>query len=168
LISQFGDEEQTAISVSSFFTEEMNIEISAFLLLLGWISDAIGRKYVFVIMFITQSILYFILPQISNQILFTVAACYLLACYGGGFATMPAFAADSFGPGYIGKVYGIMLTAWGAAGVIGPYVFAQMKGISLFVAAGLLALGFLIALAYQRPKSKNEIKEPKISSEASK
>jgi hypothetical protein len=39
LISQLGDKEQTAILVSSFFTEEMNIEISAFLLLLGWISD---------------------------------------------------------------------------------------------------------------------------------
>jgi hypothetical protein len=39
LICQFGDEEQTAMLVTSFFTEEMNIEISAFLLLLGWISD---------------------------------------------------------------------------------------------------------------------------------
>jgi OFA family oxalate/formate antiporter-like MFS transporter len=105
-------------------------------------------------MFVTQAVLYIVLPGISSQLLFTVIACYLLACYGGGFATMPAFAADSFGPSYIGKVYGMMLTAWGAAGVVGPLVFAQMKGIALYVAAGLLIVGFVLALLYSRPERK--------------
>jgi OFA family oxalate/formate antiporter-like MFS transporter len=123
-------------------------------LLWAWTSDAIGRKNVFIIMFISQAVLYILLPQIDNKLIFTVVACYLLACYGGGFATMPAFAADSFGPGYIGKVYGIMLTAWGAAGIVGPLVFAQIKGIAVYVAAGLLAAGFLIALSYKRPQPK--------------
>jgi OFA family oxalate/formate antiporter-like MFS transporter len=123
-------------------------------LLWAWTSDAIGRKNVFIIMFITQAVLYVLLPQIDNKLIFTVVACYLLACYGGGFATMPAFAADSFGPGYIGKVYGIMLTAWGAAGIVGPLVFAQIKGIAVYVAAGLLVAGFLIALSYKRPAPK--------------
>jgi OFA family oxalate/formate antiporter-like MFS transporter len=125
-------------------------------LIWAWTSDAIGRKNVFIIMFISQAVLYVLLPQIDNQLIFTIAACYLLACYGGGFATMPAFAADSFGPGYIGKVYGIMLTAWGAAGIVGPLVFAQIKGIAVYVAAGLLAAGFLIALSYKRPAPKAE------------
>ncbi len=120
----------------------------------AWLSDAIGRKNVFMTMFLTQAILYILLPQISSQLIFTVIACYLLACYGGGFATMPAFAADSFGPAYIGRVYGIMLTAWSVAGVIGPFVFAQLKGIALYVAAGLLIVGFLIALSYKRPEPK--------------
>jgi len=119
-------------------------------------SDFIGRKNVFITMFITQALLYIYLPQVSAVFLFTVIACYLLACYGGGFATMPAFAADSFGPGYIGKVYGIMLTAWGCAGVFGPLVFSipAIKPIALYVAAGILALGFLIAISYRPPKAK--------------
>jgi OFA family oxalate/formate antiporter-like MFS transporter len=121
----------------------------------AWTSDAIGRKNVFITMFVSQAILYFILPQISSQLIFTIFACYLLACYGGGFATMPAFAADSFGPGYIGKVYGIMLTAWGAAGIVGPLVFAEIKSIAVYVAGGLLAVGFLIALSYKRPAPKS-------------
>ncbi|HOG08819.1 MAG: OFA family MFS transporter [Syntrophales bacterium] len=120
-------------------------------LLWAWISDAIGRKNVFIIMFITQAVLYILLPQIGDKLIFTIIACYLLACYGGGFATMPAFAADSFGPAYIGKVYGMMLTAWGLAGVVGPLVFAQLKGIALYVAAGLLIVGFLLAVAYKKP-----------------
>lgn len=123
-------------------------------LIWAWTSDAIGRKYVFMIMFFTQALLYIYLPQVGVQVLFTVLACYLLACYGGGFAVMPAFAADSFGPGYIGKVYGMMLTAWGAAGVVGPFVFAQIKGIALYVAAGMLLVGFILALAYKPPEKK--------------
>lgn len=120
----------------------------------AWTSDAIGRRMVFITMFISQAILYVYLPQVSEQFLFTVLACYLLACYGGGFAVMPAFAADSFGPGYIGKVYGMMLTAWGCAGVVGPLVFAQIKGIALYVAAGMLLGGFVLAFMYKPPAKK--------------
>ncbi len=118
------------------------------------LSDKIGRRMVFVTMFITQAILYVLLPMIGTQIIFTIIACYLLACYGGGFATMPAFAADSFGPGYIGKVYGMMLTAWACAGVAGPLVFAAIKGVALYVAAALLILGFVVALVYKAPAHK--------------
>jgi len=118
------------------------------------VSDFIGRRMVFLTMFATQAILYILLPQISNDLVFTIIACYLLACYGGGFATMPPFTADSFGPGYIGKVYGIMLTAWACAGVVGPLVFAQIPKQALHVAAGLLILGFVIALTFKRPTPK--------------
>ena len=120
----------------------------------AWTSDAIGRKNVFIAMFITQAALYILLPQIENQMIFTIISCYLLACYGGGFATMPAFVADSFGPGYIGKVYGMMLTAWAAAGIVGPLVFAAIKGVALYVAAGLLIVGLLLALGFKRPAPK--------------
>ena len=41
LTRQFGNEEQTTNLISSFFAENANIEISAFLLLLGWVSDAL-------------------------------------------------------------------------------------------------------------------------------
>ncbi|MDY0000780.1 MAG: OFA family MFS transporter [Polyangia bacterium] len=117
------------------------------------VSDKIGRKMVFIIMFATQGVLYVVMPEIANVTLFTIIACYLLACYGGGFATMPAFAADSFGPANIGRVYGTMLTAWGAAGIAGPLVFAleALKGKSLYVAAGMLAAGFVLSILYKRP-----------------
>ena len=113
---------------------------------------AIGRRGVFGFMFASQAIIYILvaLGILSNYWIFLIAACYLLACYGGGFATMPAFAADNFGPGYIGKVYGFMLTAWSAAGIVGPLAFAQFKDQSLFIAAALLLLGFMFALVFKR------------------
>lgn len=123
----------------------------------AWLSDGIGRKNVFLAMFITQAILYMLLPRISNETAFTVIACYLLACYGGGFATMPAFCADSFGPACIGRIYGTMLTAWGVAGIAGPFLFAQFsKGMALNVAAILLLVGMVITVLYKAPVRKAE------------
>jgi OFA family oxalate/formate antiporter-like MFS transporter len=121
------------------------------------VSDTIGRKSVFAIMFASQAVIYALVAMgiINGYYLFLVAACYLLACYGGGFATMPAFCADSFGPGYIGKCYGFMLTAWACAGIVGPLVFAKLgRSTALSVAACLLVVGFFISLAYKSPDLK--------------
>jgi len=129
-------------------------------LIWAWLSDAIGRKAVFATMFVTQAALYVYLPHVADSVLFTVIACYLLACYGGGFATMPAFAADSFGPRSIGRVYGTMLTAWGCAGIVGPLVFAQLsRGAALYTAAGLLLVGFLLAVSYKPPRRATAVVE---------
>jgi OFA family oxalate/formate antiporter-like MFS transporter len=40
---------------------------------------------------------------------------------------MPAFAADFFGAKDFGSIYGIMLTAWGAAALFGPTLIATPK-----------------------------------------
>jgi len=46
-----------------------------------------------------------------------------------------------------------MLTAWGCAGIVGPLVFAQLSRVqALYTAAGLLVVGFVIALSYKRPR----------------
>jgi len=123
---------------------------------LGWarISDYVGRKQVFLVMFATQVVLYLLLGAglVSNYWIFMLIGCYLLACYGGGFATMPAFAADSFGAANIGRIYGFMLTAWSVAGVVGPLIFAQIPDYALFVAAGLLAVGLVVTVSFRAPR----------------
>ena len=117
------------------------------------VSDKIGRKGVYMVMFVSQALLYIFLPQVTSVLLFTIIACYLLSCLGGGFAVMPAFTADSFGPTNIGKIYGFILTAWGAAGVVGGFVFAEFnKQQSLYTAAGCLLIGFVIAFLFSRPQ----------------
>jgi len=123
----------------------------------AWLSDSTGRKAVFIVMFISQALLYLALPQISNVTLFTVVACYLLSCYGGGFSVMPALVADSFGPAHVGRIYGAILTAWGAAGVVGPLVFAGLKGSAIYVAAGMLIVGLLLIVAYKKPEGKQAV-----------
>jgi MFS transporter, OFA family, oxalate/formate antiporter len=121
------------------------------------LSDRLGRKGVFMLILGTQVPLFFLLPQIGNVVAFTILACYILACYGGGFATMPAYAADTFGSKNMGSIYGKILLAWAAAGVAGPILMEKIKSASgsfkmaIYVAAVLLAVGFVINLLYRKP-----------------
>jgi OFA family oxalate/formate antiporter-like MFS transporter len=53
-----------------------------------------------------------------------------------------------------------MLTAWAAAGVAGPFIFAYIKEITgnfegaLYAAAAILAVGFILSRQYHKPKHK--------------
>lgn len=93
----------------------------------AWFSDLIGRRWVFLSMFVVQAIVFFFLPRISSFPAFTAMCFIVLLCYGGGFGTMPAFAADYFGAENVGSIYGLMLTAWGFAGVFGPMLIANIR-----------------------------------------
>jgi MFS transporter, OFA family, oxalate/formate antiporter len=93
----------------------------------AWLSDTIGRKAVFLAMFLLQAAAFLLLSQVSGFVSLTVLSFVVLLCYGGGFGTMPAFAADYFGARNVGSIYGLMLTAWGMAGVVGPTFIAQVR-----------------------------------------
>jgi OFA family oxalate/formate antiporter-like MFS transporter len=96
-------------------------------LLWAWFSDTIGRRAVFLTMFLLQSALFLLLAHAHQFALFSLLAFLVLLCYGGGFGTMPAFAADYFGAKQIGSIYGLMLTAWGAAAMTGPTLIARVR-----------------------------------------
>jgi len=93
----------------------------------AWLSDAAGRRAVFLAMFLIQAAVFWAMPHVTGFGLFTTLCFVVLLCYGGGFGTMPAFAADYFGPANVGSIYGLMLTAWGFAGVLGPMLIAQIR-----------------------------------------
>ncbi len=93
----------------------------------AWFSDLIGRRWVFFLMFLIQAVIFWMLPRITDFSTFTILAFLILLCYGGGFGTMPAFAADYFGPENVGSVYGLILTAWGFAGILGPTLIAHIR-----------------------------------------
>ncbi len=126
------------------------------------LSDRIGRRNVFLLITGTQVPLMLVLPKITSPLVFGAICCYILLCYGGGFATMPSFTADTFGPKYMGRIYGKILLAWSAAGVVGPMLMEFVKkrtdsfATALTVASGLLVMGFILTLLYRKPQHKAE------------
>ncbi len=108
------------------------------------VSDLIPRRFVFLIMFLLQAVLFWLLPSLGSRGVLTVVAFIVLLCYGGGFGTMPAFAADYFGPKFVGPIYGLMLTAWGFASAFGPLLIAHTRQISGHYAGGLHILSILL------------------------
>jgi OFA family oxalate/formate antiporter-like MFS transporter len=81
-------------------------------------------------------------------------------CYGGGFGTMPAFAADYFGSKNVGPIYGLMLTAWGSASAFGPLLIAHLRQSSgsyasgLHGIAGIMAVSMLLPIFVSPPKAR--------------
>ncbi len=124
----------------------------------AWVSDSITRRAAFVVMFLLQVVLFWILPHINSAALLTAVAFAVLVCYGGGFGTMPAFTADYFGAKNVGPIYGLMLTAWGFASAFGPLLIAQMRqvrgsyGSALHVIAGVMMVSILLPLVVSPPK----------------
>jgi OFA family oxalate/formate antiporter-like MFS transporter len=51
----------------------------------------------------------------------------MLSCFGGGFAVMPSLMVDVYGQKRMSRVFGVILTAWAAAGILGPLMVASLK-----------------------------------------
>ncbi len=120
-------------------------------LLWAWFSDAIGRRNVFLIMFLLQAVLFFLLPSLRQFTMLALVCFIIISCYGGGFGTMPAFAADYFGPKWVGSVYGLMLTAWGFAGVFGPLLIANIRQATGNYGAALIAIACILLVSSLLP-----------------
>jgi MFS transporter, OFA family, oxalate/formate antiporter len=124
----------------------------------AWVSDAITRRWTFAVMFLIQVGLFWALPNIASITVLTTVSFIILMCYGGGFGTMPAFAADYFGSKNVGPIYGLMLTAWGAASAFGPLLIAHLHeasgsyGSGLHVIAGIMAVSVLLPILVSPPK----------------
>jgi MFS transporter, OFA family, oxalate/formate antiporter len=123
----------------------------------AWLSDRIGRKWVFVTMFVLQAALFVLLAQVNAYVAFAVIAFLIVSMYGGGFGTMPAFAADYFGAKNVGKIYGLMLTAWGLGGVLGPLLISTVVDstgeytTALYILAGMLLVSTVLPAIVRPP-----------------
>ncbi len=117
----------------------------------AWVSDAITRRWTFVTMFLLQVGLFWILPGISSAAILTVLSFVVLMCYGGGFGTMPAFAADYFGSKNVGPIYGLMLTAWGSASAFGPLLIAHMRQTTGSYSSGLHVIACIMLVSIVLP-----------------
>ena len=128
----------------------------------AWFSDLVGRRWVFFMMFVLQAILFASLPRVSSFPAFSALCFVVLLCYGGGFGTMPAFAADYFGPENIGSIYGLMITAWGFAGLFGPMLIARIRqstghySQALYIIAVVMLCSAVIPLIVRPPYTRRE------------
>ena len=131
----------------------------------AWLSDAIGRKWVFLIMYLLQAVLFFLIPTLGATSFFLLAALciVIVSCYGGGFGTMPAFNADYFGPANVGKIYGLMITAWGFGGVLGPILISRIIDTTgsytnaFYIIAGIMLVSSILPFIIRPPKAEASV-----------
>jgi len=140
------------------------------------ISDYLGRRNTYMVFFLLGIALYALVPttgQIGSISLFIAAFAIILSMYGGGFATVPAYLRDVFGTMHVGAIHGRLLTAWSAAGVLGPVLVnyirqyqidggvpkAQAYSVTMYIMCGLLLVGFLANLAMKAVSERHHFRE---------
>ncbi|KZN17002.1 MULTISPECIES: OFA family MFS transporter [Pseudomonas] len=145
-------------------------------------SDYLGRKNTYFVFFALGFALYALIPNLGHLgsvALFVAAFCIILSMYGGGFATVPAYLADLFGTQMVGAIHGRLLTAWAAAGVLGPVLVNYLReyqlsigveraaayDITLYILAGLLVLGFICNLLVRPVADKYFMTEAELAAE---
>jgi OFA family oxalate/formate antiporter-like MFS transporter len=132
----------------------------------AWVSDGITRGWTFVVMFLLQFGLFWMLPSLASYRVMTVVAFAILMCYGGGFGTMPAFAADYFGSRNVGPIYGLMLTAWGVGSAFGPLLLANtLKSTGaysngLHIIAIIMIVSVVLPILVRPPKPRDAAVAP--------
>ena len=158
-----GDQLTQIAAIAAGFTGLLSLFNIAGRFIWATFSDYIGRKATYFVFFTLGFVLYASGPSAGhagNMALFVGMFCVILTMYGGGFSTIPAYLADMFGTQMVGAIHGRLLTAWSAAGVLGPVLVNyindyQIKhGVpkndaydtTMYILAGLLVGGFLCNL----------------------
>ena len=65
-----------------------------------------------------------------------------------------------------GSIYGVMLTAWGVGGIIGPILIARVKDLTgnytaaLYIIAAIMLVSFLLPFFIRPPKVQTEAEAP--------
>jgi MFS family permease len=98
------------------------------------LSDRIGRKATYSVFFALGMALYAFAPTAGasgSVALFVATFCVILTMYGGGFAAIPAYLADTFGVSHVSAIHGRLLTAWSTAGLLGPQLVSYVREFQL-------------------------------------
>jgi MFS transporter, OFA family, oxalate/formate antiporter len=125
------------------------------------VSDKIGRAWTYRAFYIVQMVLIGYLWNLSRTggietlsvWTFEAILCLWITCYGGGFAALPAFLGETFGKTHLASIQGVTLTAWSAAGLIGPWLIVSLHDRQGSYAAvfpyfiGFLGLALILSIA---------------------
>src|SRR4051794_24160639 len=134
----------------------------------GWMSDHFGRLFtlrgmIIVSMLATPSLYVFR----QQPVLFYALLFFVYYCYGTQLSVYTALAGDFYGTRYLATNYGVLLLAWGFAGVLGPLIGARVfvstgtYQYAFFGAAGL-ALAALVLLSIVRPPTEMQTSHVRI------
>lgn len=125
---------------------------------LAWatLSDLIGRPLTYTLIFTVDVAMLAGILVFSSPLLFGIALCLIMSCYGAGFSVIPAYLGDVFGTKQLGAIHGYVLTAWAVAGVVGPtllslsdqYFHSYTYSLIFLVALELVA--FILSIRIRR------------------
>ena len=118
-------------------------------ILSGWMSDTLGRVRTLQTMVLLSAVA---MPALflwrTEVVPFYALVALVYWCYGTQLSVFASTIADFYGTKNLGLNYGVLFTAWGAAGIIGPAIAARVFDrfgdyrYAFFTAAALAVVAF--------------------------
>jgi MFS transporter, OFA family, oxalate/formate antiporter len=124
----------------------------------GWLSDRLGRlntlRFVLAISCVAMPALYWVGARVIGLYLLIFIVYF---CYGTQASVNPATASDFWGTRHAGANFGLLFTAWGFAGILGPTIagalFDKYRNyeVAFYTATALAAVALVCVLLAKRP-----------------
>jgi len=153
-----------SVGIAAAALSTMTLVVGAFgnasgRILSGWMSDKLGRinvlRTMIAISIIAMRALY---AAGSNVAALYLAVFVVYWCYGTQLSVNGVAAADFWGTRNAGINYGLLFTAWGVAGIIGPRIGGVLYDkyhdykAAFYMASALAAVALLCELMAKRPE----------------
>lgn len=151
---------QGALQTGFLFVALLAVGNAAGRLISGAISDKLGRTTTMILVFALQAINMFAFVSYTSGVTLTIGSIVTGATYGALLALFPATTWDWFGLKNAGTNYGLIFTAWGFGGLIGPTIAGRIidttgeYNLVYIFSAILLIIAAAMALFTKEPKSK--------------
>jgi OFA family oxalate/formate antiporter-like MFS transporter len=127
-------------------------------ILSGWLSDVLGRLNTLRVVLAISTVAIPVLYWAGSHVFAVYVMVFIVYfCYGAQASVNPATVSDFWGNKHAGTNYGLIFTAWGVAGVIGPTIggvlFDKYKNYeaAFYSAAVLAAIACACVIAARRP-----------------
>ena len=137
---------------------------------IGWasMSDYLGRPNTYISFFAMEIAAFYLLPSLTSIIAFQVVLYLIMTCYGGGFATLPAYIGDLFGTKQLSAIHGYVLTAWAFAGLVGSSLASFLRETTgsyaamMFVFASVFVLALIVSIMMRNYVQKSLAKNTEV------
>jgi MFS family permease len=127
-------------------------------LIAGAASDYMGRMKTVLVVCISQSVVMFLFPHFTTISTFIVGSAVVGISYGACLSLFPATTADHWGTKNLGLNYGILFTAWGVGGVLGPILAGRVADATgtyqaaYTISAALMILAAILTFFTKAPE----------------
>jgi MFS family permease len=113
----------------------------------GVVSDVIGRVVTIALVCLSQALAMFFFDRFDTIGLFVLGSAVVGFSYGACLALFPSTAADTWGTKNLGLNYGLLFTAWGVGGVIGPTLAGKIADATGSYQTAYRVAGLLLIVA---------------------
>jgi OFA family oxalate/formate antiporter-like MFS transporter len=129
----------------------------------GVIMDKIGGKRSLLFMFMIQVVFFAAKPLFTTPLTLMISIAAIGFTFGGMLTVFPAMTGNYYGMKNFGMNYGMVITAWGIGGVLGPLLGGIVRDVtgvytySYMASAAISFMGAMISLKISAPDEKHKV-----------